>query len=111
MNLGISSFLDISFGSFQLSMNGVMLIVVAKIASNHIGLGTLANMILVGYISDFFIIKFTAFFSGPIQLPIRVFLLIFGMLLMSFGVALYILSELGAAPYDALPSIIEAKNQ
>lgn len=109
MNLGMSSFLQLSFGNFQLIMNAVLLIVVVWVSRRLIGLGTLGNMVLVGYLSDFFVMVFNNLYQGTIPMFVRIIIFIFAVLLMSFGVAMYMLSELGVAPYDALPVIIESK--
>ena len=44
----------ISFGTCQLSMNLLLAVVVLLVNRRMIGLGTLGNMVLVGYVSDFF---------------------------------------------------------
>ena len=53
MNLGISGFLGMSFGTWQLIMNLAILAVVAWKARGCIGPGTVANMVGVGYLADF----------------------------------------------------------
>ena len=53
MNLGISGFLKMSFGNWQLIMNAVLLIIVWFTVRNCIGPGTIVNMVLVGYTADF----------------------------------------------------------
>jgi Predicted membrane protein len=53
MNLGISGFLHMSFGTWQLMMNTVILIVIFFTVRRCIGLGTIVNMVCVGYLADF----------------------------------------------------------
>ena len=53
MNLGISGFLGMSFGTWQLIMNGCILIVVFLTVRKCIGAGTIVNMVFVGYGADF----------------------------------------------------------
>lgn len=53
MNLGISGFLGMSFGTWQLMMNAVILIFVFFQAHQCIGPGTIVNMVCVGYLADF----------------------------------------------------------
>lgn len=53
MNMGISGFLGMSFGNWQLIANILLLIVVFFTARSFIGLGTVVNMVFVGYIADF----------------------------------------------------------
>lgn len=109
LNLGISSFLSLPYGSFQLGLNALLLIIVGLLARNYIGLGTIANMTLVGYLSDFFLFIFLHLYDGPIPFSFRVFLLAAAMIMMSLGVAMYMVTSMGVSPYDALSSIIEGK--
>lgn len=53
MNLGISGFLHMSFGTWQLIMNAAILAVVFFTVRKNIGAGTIINMICVGYGADF----------------------------------------------------------
>ena len=53
MNLGISGFIGILFGTWQLIMNIAILIVVFFTVRKCIGAGTIVNMICVGYGADF----------------------------------------------------------
>ena len=53
MNLGISTFLGWSFGNWQLLANALILAVVFFTVRSCIGLGTVVNMVCVGYIADF----------------------------------------------------------
>ena len=53
MNLGISGFLHMSFGTWQLIMNAVILVVVFFTVRKNIGAGTIINMVCVGYGADF----------------------------------------------------------
>src|SRR5699024_11974099 len=53
MNLGISGFLQMSFGTWQLIMNAVILVIVFFTVRQCIGAGTIVNMVCVGYGADF----------------------------------------------------------
>ena len=54
MNLGISRVSGVSFGTCQLCFNLLLALVVVLVNRRLIGLGTLGNMVLVGYVCDFF---------------------------------------------------------
>ena len=54
MNLAISAKLGWKLGTWQALLNCVMFIPVILFGRKLIGFGTLANMLLVGYICDFF---------------------------------------------------------
>lgn len=49
MNLGISGFLQMQFGTWQLLMNAAILVLVFFTVRNCIGAGTIVNMVGVGY--------------------------------------------------------------
>ena len=51
MNLGISGFLHMTFGTWQLIMNAAILVVVFFNARQCIGAGTIVNMVCVGYLA------------------------------------------------------------
>ena len=53
MNLGISKFIHMQFGTWQLIVNIILLVLVFFTVRHCIGLGTLVNMVCVGYIADF----------------------------------------------------------
>ena len=52
MNLGLSRKIGLPFGTTQLLVNLLMLIAVLRYDIGRIGMGTIANMVFVGYIAD-----------------------------------------------------------
>ena len=107
MNLGISGFLGMSFGNWQLFVNIVILIVVFFTMRSGIGLGTIVNMVAVGYIADFICwIVWDQLAMTP-GLLLRIIFLIIGTLFATLGVAFYIVVDMGIAPYDNVAPIIE----
>ncbi len=107
MNLGISQFLHMSFGTWQLIMNTVILIVIFFKARHCIGAGTIVNMVGVGYMADF--IYWLA--HTVLQLSVTPFLQItaflLGSLFLGLGVALYMTADMGTSPYDSVPIMIQ----
>ena len=108
MNLAISSKLGLSLGNWQVLLNSVLLILVIILSRKLIGLGTLFNMVLIGYYADFFrwlwrkIIPESAFTDMPVRA------VIFAVALIGFiiSAAVYMKSESGVAPYDAIAQIL-----
>ncbi len=109
MNLGISGFLHMQFGTWQLIMNAVILAVIFFTARHCIGPGTIVNMAGVGYMADFICWLFQDVIKIPASLPFRIAALITGMLFAGLGVAFYMSADMGIAPYDAVGIIIEEK--
>ncbi len=107
MNLGISGFLHMSFGTWQLMMNTGILIVIFFTVRRCIGLGTIVNMVCVGYLADFICWMFQDILKVEMTLPLRIVALFIGMFFAGMGVALYIVADMGVAPYDAVGIIIE----
>ena len=106
MNLGISGFLGMSFGTWQLIMNLAILAVVLWKARSCIGPGTVANMVGVGYLADFTCWIVLDVLRVEMTLPLRVGALVVGSALVGLGVALYMAAEMGISPYDSVGLII-----
>lgn len=107
MNLGISGFLGMSFGTWQLIMNGCILIVVFLTVRKCIGAGTIVNMVFVGYGADFICWLAQETLRIHMSLPMRIVALAIGCLFAGLGVAFYMAAEMGIAPYDSVALIIE----
>src|SRR5574344_1271437 len=106
MNLGISYFLNMSFGNWQLIMNILILVVVFFTVRHYIGLGTIVNMVAVGYVADFVCWLFNKQFDINMTMPLRVIIFLIGLFCISFGAALYIEANLGISPYDCIAFIV-----
>lgn len=106
MNLGVSGFLRMSFGTWQLIINAVLLVVVWFTIRHCIGLGTVVNMVCVGYTADFLCWVFLDQIGLTVTLPLRILFLILGTLLASLGCACYMIANMGISPYDSVAFII-----
>lgn len=110
-NLGLASKLGVSLGTCQALTNSLMFIFVWLYAKDKIGWGTLANMFLVGYSFDFFTWLIELFIPAEFFIPMlnRGLILVPALALFVVTAAIYIGSDLGMSPYDALPFIIHSK--
>lgn len=111
MNLAISDRIGWTFGTWQAALNCVMFVVVLLFDRKLIGIGTLANMILVGYSCDFFswirdMILPTDFFA---LLWVRIAVAVPALIVFVIAAAVYIDMGLGTSPYDALPFILHKR--
>lgn len=95
-----------SFGTWQLIVNFVILIVVFFIVRHCIGLGTVVNMVCVGYIADFLCWLVDDVICIEMTLPLRILALLLATLFASLGVALYMKADMGISPYDSVALII-----
>ncbi len=111
MNKAISIRIGMLFGTWQLIINAVMLIIVILWDRSSLGFGTVFNMVLVGYYVDFFdwvwskTIPDHIFTDNLTRWPVFLVTL----LCFIISAAVYINSDMGVAPYDALPKIITQK--
>ena len=111
MNRAVAAKVGLSFGTYQLIVNIVMLCLVFIFKKKLIGFGTIFNMVLIGYYADFFcwvwrkIIPASAF-TEPVS---RWTIFIVALILFLISVAVYINQDMGVSPYDGLPIIITEK--
>jgi uncharacterized membrane protein YczE len=110
LNIGIAKQLGISFGTWLLIMCFILLIGVFIFDRSKIGFGTVYIMVAAGYTSDFVLslinkIQFLEIFS----IEIRIVAFSLGLLIVFFGSAIYIETNMGLSPYDAVAIIISEK--
>lgn len=107
MNLGISGFIRMSFGTWQLIMNAAILVLVFFTVRKCIGAGTIVNMVCVGYGADLICWIVEDVLKVDMVLPFRIAAVIIGCVFAGLGVAFYMTAEMGIAPYDSVALIIE----
>jgi uncharacterized protein len=101
LHQGIARHSPLSFGEAQIVVS-VVIVAIAWLLGAQVGIGTLANAVLVGL----FVVGLTSIASvrGLAQdpLPARVGLLAAGLVLTGAGSGLYLAAALGAGPRDSL---------
>ena len=100
-----------NLGTWQLIFNLILLAIILLLREGRfIGLGSLANMVLVGYSRDFFkpVVEWLLPGEGH-ALLVRMGVFVPTTLLFLVAVAFYMVVELGTAPYDAVPQIIASR--
>lgn len=111
MNFSIAETIGWQLGNWQLLMNVLLFIPVLIWGRDQIGMGTLFNMVLVGYTIDgtmwlLDLIGFGAWMEQPaspwIVMP-------FALLVFIFSAATYMASGMGASPFDAISIMIAHK--
>lgn len=111
MNIGVSTVIGMNYANYQLIVNLVLLVPMLICFRKAIGIGTIVNMAGVGYSAELcmFIwgrLGITTDFTASI-IPLRIMFLVAAVLVLCFGVALYMECDLGVAPYDALAQELE----
>ena len=98
------------YGLYYTILCGIILLIDLFIARSYMGVATLVNMFLTGYIVDFTSEIITHFSPEPSLLARIVFLAV-GVLVMCFASSLYMTSNLGVSVYDAIPIVIAEKRK
>ncbi len=108
MNMNVASTLGMSYGTYQLIVNAAIITFVVIVAHRGlIGIGTMINMVGVGYSCEFFagIIK-SVIGSSCDNLAVRICLLIAGIVVLCFSCSLFFVCNVGVGPYDSLGFMI-----
>ena len=105
---GVWVLTTMGYGTFYTLLNLLMLIGIFFIDKSKIGLGTVINIFLLGYVVEFSSWLFNSWMPEPILL-IRSIALIIGILSISFGAALYFTGDMGVSTYDAVALIMAEK--
>lgn len=105
---GIWKHLPLGFGSFYLILNLIMLVFIFFIDRHKIGLGTVINIFLLGYVVEFSSWLFVNWISYP-TVGLKVLFLIIGIVVICFGSSLYYVADLGVSTYDAVALILSEK--
>jgi Predicted membrane protein len=109
MNLGLSGKLGLQFGVWQLLMNCVFLVIIFFTGRHLIGIGTLLNMVFIGFIVDLFRGIYARILPAVPAFWVRVLVMAAAVLILSFMAALYMYPRLGTSPYDSIPVILSER--
>lgn len=107
LNTGASELLGFSLGNYQLFVNAAILAIILFFDRKIIGWGTIYNLVLVGYMIEFFTGMLESMVD-PSQMAfvVQILITIVAILIFTFGVALYMDADLGVSPYDAIAPVI-----
>ncbi|MBF4693930.1 YczE/YyaS/YitT family protein [Fusibacter ferrireducens] len=105
---GVWNHTSIGFGTFYTIVNLLMLIGIFFIDRTKIGLGTVINIFLLGYVVQFSSWLFNIWIPMP-SLIVRSVALAIGIIVICFGSALYFTGDLGVSTYDAVALIMTEK--
>ncbi|WP_413628189.1 membrane protein [Fructilactobacillus vespulae] len=109
LNVGMANKLHTTLGIYQLGANLFIFIFILFLDRKKIGLGTIMNMILVGFEIQWFSAMYSAMFPGKVTALVMIADLILGLLLFTAGSSFYMSPSLGVAPYDAIAPIISTR--
>lgn len=111
VNQGLVRHIPISFGTSELIMNGLLLLFIIAVDRGQIGIGTVLNMVCLGYIADFFnwvqrMVLPAGFYDS---FAVRIFVMLLALAIFIISCACYIATQMGVSAYDAMPIWISKK--
>ncbi|MDO5135756.1 MAG: hypothetical protein Q4D55_06850 [Eubacteriales bacterium] len=102
---GMDQLIPISFGTLYVIVNGILLLFSLIVDRRRIGLATFINLFLLGYITQYTYEFLQTVLVSP-QMPMRLFCLGLGIVVICFGSALYMTADLGVSTYDAVAIVL-----
>ena len=105
---GLANAIPIRYGTLYALVNLLQLIVVFFLDRRYIGISTLMNLFLLGYIVEFSELILTNLF-GDAALGLRILFLLIGVVVTCIAAALYYSADLGVSTYDAIPLHIASR--
>ncbi len=107
---GISHQLSfLSFGTLYMLLNLLMLLLIFLLDKHYIGIATFINIFLLGYVVQFSDDLVGRIIGESPSLPLRIVLLITGVIILCFASALYFTADQGVSVYDAISLIMTDK--
>ncbi len=102
---GLDKLIPIQFGTLYVIVNAILLIFALVADRHYIGIATFINLFLLGYITQWTYEFLQKFIVEP-ELWVRVACLLIAIVIICFGSAFYMTSNLGVSTYDAVALII-----
>lgn len=106
MAMALAECVGIEYARFVILMNIGFFIIEIIWGRKLIGLGTIVNALLLGYIVTFFYNLITSVIDAPQQMAMRVLTVCIGVIITSLGISMYQLPKQGVAPYDSISLIM-----
>ncbi|MFC6713492.1 YczE/YyaS/YitT family protein [Branchiibius cervicis] len=105
-NIGISHKLGLDLGAYQLISNIVLFIPMLIWGRKYIGIGSILNMVLTGFMVQWFTALLDPLVPDAPQPWLKTLLFAIGIAVFCLGAAMYMQPGLGTAPYDAVAPMI-----
>ena len=96
---GLMAKTGLRFGTVT-QLLGLILILISTCFRLYPGIGTVLNVVLIGYIVDLYALL--PFWATPNTLLFQILLFLPGLFLFSLGLAMYLSEELGSGPRDSI---------
>lgn len=100
LHIGLYNQFGLTIGTWAIIVGGLILILSALLTRKWPQLGAFVNMLTVGVFIDLYLLL--PFLVTPTNLVGQLFMLLIGILLMGYGIGIYISARCGAGPRDSL---------
>lgn len=112
MNNSLAEYTGLSFGTVMVITNAIFFIPELIWGRKMIGIGTIANMVLIGYISDLCRMLEAEYLPAMLftAQPYRTLTFSIALLLFLISVALYMNADMGLAPFDSIPQMVASSS-
>jgi len=107
MVMAISDRIGIAYANFNVMINFLIFLIELRFGKELIGLGTILNACLLGYVATFFYGILTAPFGVSQGVVVRILLVCIGVCISSFGVSMYQGADMGVSPWDSMSLIMK----
>ncbi len=107
---GLDAVIPIHFGTLYVIVNLLLLVFALAFDRRKIGLATLINLFLLGYIAEFSQSCMAKLLPAP-TLPLRLLILAIAIVIMCLASAFYFTADLGVSTYDAVALIWSEKQK
>lgn len=99
----------LNYTFFYLMINFIFFLFMLIFLRKEVHIGTIINLLLTGFFSDFFLRLFLYFNMNTNNGILKIVYGLLGLIIVSFGIALYGGARMGIAPYDSLPLILKLR--
>lgn len=106
MAFATSDFVGVPYPPFLICINIVFFTIEFIFGRKYIGVGTIVNAVLLGYMVDFFYKIMEAFSLPPSAFIVQLPVMILGVLVTGLGVSFYQTSDAGISPFDSMSIIM-----
>ncbi len=105
---GLDAVIPIGFGTLYVLVNALLLLFSIIFDRHKIGIATVINLFLVGYVAEFSLNQLLAWFP-ELSLAGRFIMLLIGIVIMCFASAFYFTADLGVSVYDAISLVLSER--
>ena len=102
---GLDALIPIEFGTLYLIANACLLLFSLIADRHYIGLATIINLTLLGYVAQY-TLELLQYLFPELSFAGKIVMMIIGIVLCCFSASLYFVADLGVSTYDAIALII-----